>query len=500
MVSPKHTCITSNFYAKMRNTLWRSGIGGRVVKIDFSVSKHHSTKFLQEELVKMFPGSILVIDSAGIVVCAQTTLDITGVKASDLIDSSIEDLIQKGVLQNSPSLRTLKSKKVEVDSNFWGGDNTRPIATISVPVLKEEDGSIQYVFAYTLEERLAYDLLQKIGEERERNDRIIQLFNRAIGKTKVITANPQIRELLALLRRVAGSDSVIALHGETGCGKEVFARFAHEHSLRKDKIFIPVNCAAIPQELIESELFGYESGAFTGARREGAAGLFELASEGTLFLDEIGELPLQMQSKLLRVLESGEYSKVGGKRVLKSNARVIVATNRNLKEMVSKNEFRADLYYRIHVIAIDIPPLRERKEDIRPLVNFFLQRLNQKYNSCKVVGENLIEMLECYDWPGNIRELRNVVERTFITCSGNILSFEGNFPEISLQTAAPVPNINHKEEKYSTLRESLFRYEQELIAQAIQRNQGNMTKTAKELGISRACLYKKAGRGKEMNE
>lgn len=366
------------------------------MKADFAIADDLSAASVHDTIVKNFPGSILVIDNRGKIVYAYTSIEGLGMNSSEWVNQQMEDLIQAGMLDNSPSLRALKTKKVEFESNFLYGDPKWPITTISVPVVDRKSREIQYVIAYTLREQSIFNLLREIGSERERRKLMIQLFNKEGSTSDVITANPRMIALLKLLQRVAQSDSVIALHGETGSGKEVFARFTHKNSTRANKIFIPVNCAAIPNELMESELFGYEPGAFTGAKREGSPGLFELASDGTLFLDEIGELPLQMQSKLLRVLESGEYTKVGGKRVLKSHARLIVATNRNLLEMVEQKQFRADLYYRINVVSVTIPPLRERTEDIRPLVQHFVGHLNKKYGACKVCDEELLLAFERY--------------------------------------------------------------------------------------------------------
>lgn len=218
-------------------------------------------------------------------------------------------------------------------------------------------------------------------------------------------------EIISLSKRVAPLDTTVILLGETGVGKEVFAKYIYQNSSRNDKPFIKVNCGAIPANLVESELFGYEKGAFTGADRNGKMGLFEVADTGTIFLDEVGELPLDMQVKLLRVLQEQEFERIGGRKPVKADVWVLAATNRNLEEMVRQKAFREDLYYRLMIFPIHIPPLRERPADIIPLASLFLSQLNKKYNFKKYFSLISITMMKDYNWPGNIRELRNIVER-----------------------------------------------------------------------------------------
>lgn len=219
---------------------------------------------------------------------------------------------------------------------------------------------------------------------------------------------------LLLANRVAPLDTPVLLLGETGVGKEVLAHYIYQHSLRTKQSFIKVNCGAIPENLIESELFGYEGGAFTGANRNGKIGLFELASKGTLFLDEVGELPKDMQVKLLRALQEQEIMHIGGTKPIHIDTRIIAATNLNLKEMVQKEEFREDLYYRLAIFPISIPPLRSRPKDIEPLAISFLEKLNKKYTFQKTLSDASLQLLHEYTWPGNIRELKNIIERAVI--------------------------------------------------------------------------------------
>lgn len=242
-----------------------------------------------------------------------------------------------------------------------------------------------------------------------------------LGAGEIIAENRVMRGILDMLVRVAQVDSVVLFEGESGTGKEILARLIHDLSARKKGPFISVNCGAIPETLFESELFGYARGAFTGAAREGKPGLFELANGGVIFLDEIGELPLNCQVKLLKIIENLEVTRVGGSKVIKLDLRIVAATNRNLRQMVSQGEFREDLFYRLYVVPIKIPPLRERREDIFPLAWHFLRKYNARFNMSKKFSQDTVQVLECYQWPGNVRELENVVERMLIMSDGETI-------------------------------------------------------------------------------
>jgi len=224
----------------------------------------------------------------------------------------------------------------------------------------------------------------------------------------------------------------VLILGETGAGKEIVARYIHLSSKRKNSHYIKINCGSIPPNLLESELFGYVPGSFTGASSKGKVGMFELANEGTLFLDEIGEMPIDLQSSLLRVLQDGEVIRVGDTKSRKVNVRIIAATNRNLEEMIAKGTFRSDLFYRLNVVSIYVPPLRERTEDIPALAEHFISRLNEKYEERKVITSNFINQLLKMDWPGNIREMSNFIEKQFVISDGDIMDTIVNY-----QSGAP---------------------------------------------------------------
>lgn len=301
----------------------------------------------------------------------------------------------------------------------------------------------------------------------------------------IVSNNFKMVELKTIAKRVAKTNSTILIQGESGTGKELFAHAIHKESLRRYGNFVTVNCAAIPKELLESELFGYEEGAFTGAKRGGKIGKFELASGGTVLLDEIGSMPLDMQSKLLRVLESKEFERVGGNKPIKLDTRIISSTNENLEEKVKSNSFRSDLYYRLNVIRLEIPPLRDRLEDVEITSERIIDKLETDLNiGKKILSKEAIETLRNHNWPGNVRELRNVLERA-INFAPSLIVEANHFPEYIVRHGVPKKVKNH------TLKDIMQRAEIEAIRKAIQEAGGNRTLAAQRLNIHRTSLYKK---------
>lgn len=306
-------------------------------------------------------------------------------------------------------------------------------------------------------------------------------FNDLIGK------NEGFLESITLAKAAADSVSNVLLLGESGTGKELFAQAIHNASPRRSGPFLAINCAALPRGLIESELFGYAEGAFTGAKKGGNPGKFELADGGTLFLDEIGEMPLELQSILLRVLQENSIVRIGGKEIIQVDVRIIAATNKDLLEETKMGNFRRDLYYRLNVLTINIPPLRERKEDISVLAVHFLNLLNQRLNkNVKFISREVFDLLTSYHWPGNIRELQNVMERAINITLGSTIS------PSSLPKNISSPNKNNLNNLNNNLSETpLKEYEKQLIVSLLEKHNGNRAKVAKILGVSRTTLYRK---------
>ena len=303
--------------------------------------------------------------------------------------------------------------------------------------------------------------------------------------SEIIGTSKPIKEIFSLVEKISESDSSVPIHGESGTGKELIARAIHRNSLRNDKPFIKMNCGALNDNLLESELFGHEKGSFTGAIKQ-KKGRFELADEGTLFLDEIGDISPNMQVKLLRVLQEGEFERVGGEETLKTDVRIIAASNKDLQKSISENEFREDLFYRLSVIPVSVPSLRERRDDIPLLINHFLNKLKEKYNKkIKNISDEGLNALMSYTWPGNIRELENLVERLFFISSEDTIDAE----LISSQLFKNVSAINIYENM--PLEDALFTFEKNLIVQALKKNDGIKNRAAKALGINTSTLYYK---------
>lgn len=303
----------------------------------------------------------------------------------------------------------------------------------------------------------------------------------------IIGAGRAISQLKEMTRRVARGPSTVLITGESGTGKELFAHALHAHSSRRNGPFVKVNCAAVPENLLESELFGYREGAFTGARKGGQTGKFELAHNGTIFLDEIGDMPLTMQAKLLRVLQEKEIERLGDRGPKRVDVRVIAATNRNLTELISEGKFRQDLYFRLNVVNVNIPPLRDRKEDVLELANHFISRFNREFNlNIRLLDSEVSGLFESYPWPGNVRELENVIERAFNLVEGNRIELQHLPQYLVKQKETQKPSGEDK-----TLPALLESVEKEALIEALDKTGGNKLRAAKLLGISRAWLYKK---------
>ncbi len=318
-----------------------------------------------------------------------------------------------------------------------------------------------------------------------------------LNQTIIVGNSSAIKKILALIDKVAKANSTVLITGESGTGKELVARLIHEKSPRNNKPFIPVNCAAIPSELLESELFGHEKGAFTGAAYS-RPGRFELANEGTIFLDEIGDMPLHLQVKILRVIQEKTFERIGGIKPIKVNVRILAATNKNLEQEVKEGRFREDLYWRLNVVPILIPPLRERKDDIPILCDFFINKYASSFGYKIELSAQVIEKFLNYHWPGNVRELENLIERLYVLNEGGKFSVE-DLPE----------KIKYSENKFDRdlipeelnpfssgidLNEMIKEYEKKLILHALNLNDWIKSRAAKYLNINRTTLIEKMKR------
>jgi two-component system nitrogen regulation response regulator NtrX len=409
-------------------------------------------------------------------------------RALELLRTESFDLILSDVVMPGKSglelLEDLKKAGVKTPVVLISGQ-----ANIEMAVRATKLGALDF-----LEKPLSTDKLLVTVENALRLSRLEdenRELRHRLGKHELIGSGPSMARLLAQIERVAASETRVCILGETGTGKELVARAIHEKSARRESAFVTLNCAAVPAELIESELFGHEKGAFTGAAAK-HAGKFEQADGGTLFLDEIGDMPVAMQAKLLRVLEEGEVERVGGDKPIRVNVRVLVATHRNLEELVKQNAFRRDLFHRVYVFPLALPALRERPEDFPELVGHFAgQVAAQNGWKEKTFAEDTIAELRRYSWPGNVRELRNVVERLVL------LAGEGAVNGTDVRMVLPGASGGTggaggaSAESSGTLADRTEAFEREVLLAEIRRNNFHMTNVARALGLERSHLYKK---------
>lgn len=401
---------------------------------------------------------------------------ITGVSSEDAIGRKCFNIFHANICQTACVLReTLTTGKEFIDVpvkilNYEG--DVIPIS-VSTALLKDESGDV-IGGVETFRDLSAFEALRKE-------------ISRTYSIEDIISKNHEIQKIFEVLPQMADSDSTVLICGESGTGKELFARAIHNMSKRKKYPFVAVNCGALPENLMESELFGYKKGAFTDATRD-KPGRFALAEGGTLFLDEIGDLPPPLQAKLLRVLQEREYEPLGATTTLKSDVRIVAATNKDLREMVRQRTFREDLFYRLNILKIELPPLRRRKEDIVLLVNHFVNKLNFKTGrKILFVSEDVIRLLMSYDFPGNIRELENIVEHAFVICRDDRINVEHlpmEFRDSLMASSVKTPPAHNR------FRES----EEKTIRDALKNNLGRRSETAKELGIHPSTLWRKMKR------
>lgn len=426
--------------------------------------------------------SFVYVNKHGVIeMLSRAYADFLNIKVEDAIGKNVKD-----VIENTRLDIVIKTGKPEI-AQIQKIDGKNMIATrIPVFVKGKIAGAIGKVLFRDVDELNA--LYLKINSiEKELNlykDEFKRLNKASYGLDNIISQNEKMNKLKDLTDRVANTNSNVLILGDSGTGKELFAHAIHNKSKRRENPFIKVNCGAIPFELLESELFGYEEGAFTGAKKGGKIGKFKAADGGTIFLDEIGELPISMQVKLLSVLQDREIEKIGSVQTEKINVRVVAATNKNLEEMVENGSFRLDLYYRLNVINLKIPPLRERKDDIPLLCDHLIKKISLAENiKVDKISNKALEYLTRYDWPGNVRELENILERAI-----NYLDEE---TEIMTKHLPPKVTGMIGMEAVKSLKDTMDRVEKEVLINSLILSKGNKTEASKTLGISRTSFYEK---------
>ena len=437
-------------------------------------------KAFYKKVLENSPESIYVADNKGITIYVNPAFErLSGISKEEVIGRSVYELEKEGYFRPSATRLVLEEKKpvtvIQVD------DDGKDFVVSGVPVF-DDKGNIDFALTNSmfLEERQElYEYIKK----KESDD----LFN-TDSSVKPIGDSKEMKDALKLINQIKDTNSTVLLSGESGVGKGVLARYIHNNSNRSENKLIEINCGAIPDNLLESELFGYESGAFTGASTSGKKGLIEMADGGTLMLDEISELPMNLQVKLLKVIQDREIMRIGGKTPIPIDTRFIAASNRNLADCVREGKFRADLYYRLCVIPINIAPLKDRREDIRTLSVHFLDEVIKKYNKRIEYTNEFINGLMEYDWPGNVRELENYLERKVLTCVGNKLSSDDLYDINSNESVSEI--VKTFADEYQSFDEAVEKLEEKIIKDAYEKYKSSY-KVAEKLGISQTKANRK---------
>lgn len=448
------------------------------------------TKQIKEELDAIIESSfdgIHVTDGSGKTLRVNKAFTrITGTSREELMGKTVDELVKEGVYAQPVTAMVLERREpVTFSQRSKPGNN---IIITANPVFDEEGNIFRIVtnlrdITELNQLKLQLEQAQNLSEHyREKLDK----YNLA---DKYVIRSQKSRDLVDLCIRLGQVDATVLIQGESGVGKEITAQIIHSSSSRRDKPMVSINCAAIPESLLESELFGYAPGAFTGASKNGKPGIFETANGGTLFLDEVGELPLNLQGKLLRAIQEKEITRVGSNTPISVDVRLIAATNRDLREMVERKEFRKDLYFRLNVVPVYVPPLRERKAEIPFFVAHFLSKFNAKYGLNKHIDERAIKEMMNYDWPGNVRELENFIERIVVTYPGDVIR------SINLRDMNNSVNENYYIDRFAgyKLKTAVEQLEKYLIQSSLE-TFGSTRKAALELGVSQPTIVRKASK------
>lgn len=449
---------------------------------NIKITDEKTASYLLNIIMDSTEDAIVFVDKNGLIqLLSNSYAEFLGIEKSSAIGKNVQDIIE-----NTRMMEVIRSNKSETAQLQY--INGRHMVATRIPV--EIDGEVigavgKVLFKNISDLNTLYKKVKKMEDELDLYKNELNKINSAkYNLSSIISQDGKISYLKELIIRSSRTNSNVLILGESGTGKELFAHSVHAASRRSSEPFIKVNCGAIPYDLIESELYGYEEGSFTGAKKGGKIGRFKAADKGTIFLDEIGDLPLNMQVKLLRVLQDREIEKIGSNISEPVDVRVIAATNKNLEEMVENGQFRADLYYRLNVVTINIPPLRERKEDIPILAEYLVDKIVREENiSEKKVSKKTIEYLKRYDWPGNVRELENILERA-INFLGEEEIIEPKHLPVKITDEQDYGNIGN-------LKEIMEEKEKKIIIDSLIHTKGNKTMAAEILNISRTSLYEK---------
>lgn len=470
------------------------GVFQEISEIERISQELNSVKELNKELSAILESSydgVIVTDMQGIVLKANKACNrIIGLQEGEMGNRSIQELTDKGIFSKRFIEKVQQTGQPVTSLVSTSNENT---LLVTASPVSDEKGRVNRVVINVRDMTELNQLRHQLRYTKELSDQyhteLTELKSKFILEPGIIATSRSMQELISLAIRVASFDSSVLLLGESGVGKEVIAKLIHDNSTRSKHPFIKINCGAIPENLLEAELFGYEPGSFTGATKVGKMGLFEVANKGTLLLDEVGDMPFKLQVKLLRVLQEREVLRVGSNKPRSIDVRIIAATNHDLLKLVDAGSFRQDLYFRLHVVPIRIPPLRERRDDIVPIIYSLFKKLEKKYKLKKEFSPEAIDLFISSDWPGNIRELENVVEQLFVTCPENVIT-PANMPAYLFQKEADKTLKAVAVNRLIPLKEAIDELENQLISKAMS-DLGNTYKAAQALAVNQSTIWRK---------
>ncbi len=449
------------------------------------IQKHYEELLRIMDCIKV---GIYITDGDGNTLLVNRESEKTGgLSREDLDGKNMEELINIGYVTDSSVVKVIKSRSEEniIQQLGEGGQ----VFITGVPLM--QDGKIDLIICTERDITETINLEQLLKQTEEKAERygteLEYHRKRNLAESEIVYKSFEMKTVVEKAMRIARIDATVLLTGESGTGKELVANLVYKYSKRNDKPFIKVNCAAVPENLLESEFFGYEAGSFSGAHANGKAGIFELVNGGTLFLDEIGDLPIQLQSKLLRAIQEKEIRRIGGSANIPVDVRIIAATNIDLVKAVEEGKFREDLFYRLNVIPIQIPPLRQRKEDIEELALYFVNKFSKEYKIKKDIIPEAVNVLKNYEWPGNIRELKNVIERIFVAYEGaQINKFQAQSQLLVRQQIVEEKRADRDE---GTLQERIEAYEMELLTDLLSKHKP--ARVAHILKVNKSTISRK---------
>lgn len=479
----QYYCYTAN---ELNELLFRQKIDG-LININQSLQEELDRVLRKNrdltQIINSTYDEIFVTDADGnVLFVSESCKHFTGLPPEAYINKNIRELVHKGIIKESVTLKTMETLTVQTAEQKY--PNGKTVLATAKPVF-DDKGKLYRIVTNSRDISELAEMKRKLLERQYIKEEAHPIIQHSAGEKIFITQSSNMISTLKLAEKIAPLDSSVFIHGESGVGKGVLARIIHEYSPRKGKPFIQVNCGAIPGNLIESELFGYEAGAFTGASKRGKAGMVQMADGGTLFLDEIGEMPMELQVKILHLVQDKSFKKVGGTVEKQVDIRIISATNKNLLQMIEEKAFRQDLYYRLHVVPLRIPPLRERKQDILLLTDYFLDHFNKKYSQNVELDINAKLLIQLQEWRGNVRELENFLEQIVVTAQKQTISIE-DLPLTNQRTY----NEIHFPSQLMPLKKAVEETEKQILSYALTKY-SSTRKIAKALGVNQTTIMRK---------